>query len=92
MAKQRKTDAFLLIDMLVVLFCVVLCSGFFFNYHIDLRQQLHHEITYHQAKSMAELETNCIRSICFNGNGNINQAQTVENCVYQLGFGRFYCE
>lgn len=32
----------------------------------------------------------------FNGNGNINQAQTIyfknKTCVFQLGFGRFYCE
>lgn len=35
-------------------------------------------------------------SMHFNANGNINQAQTIEydnkTCVFQLGFGRFYCE
>lgn len=35
-------------------------------------------------------------SLSFNGNGNINHAQTVDygnkTCVFQLGFGRFYCE
>lgn len=43
-----------------------------------------------------QITVNITDSLYFNGNGNINQAQTIDYknklCVFQLGFGRFYCE
>lgn len=92
MDKPRKIKAYLLLDFMLVMVVVSLSTMIYFNYYFRINEDIAHEITYYQAKSMANLEKNCLKSICFNGNGNINHAQTVDNCVFQLGFGRFYCE
>lgn len=92
MVKQRKVNAYLLPDFMLMLVVLSFSTVIYFNYHFSIKEDIAHEITYYQAKSMANLEKNCLKSICFNGNGNINHAQTVDNCVFQLGFGRFYCE
>lgn len=93
MARQKYNDGFLLLDFSLVMMVVVFCSSLSFNYYYKSPlNSVEKSVTYLQTLAMSQLQRECLGELCFNGNGNINHAQTIENCVYQLGFGRYYCE
>lgn len=94
----KRNKGFTLLELLVVLSMLTIVSLLtmtcwqFFASKDDAM-----DILYKQVLAMHTQDKVFIRqSLYFNGNGNINHAQTLKfnriTCTFQLGFGRFYCE
>lgn len=95
---DKQDRGFTLLELLLVLTVITIVSlisltRWEFKSHGDKNI----DVISAQLHSMRDQETVHINdNLYFNGNGNINHAQTIrydnKTCIFQLGFGRFYCE
>ena len=95
---EKHDRGFTLLELLLVLSVITIVSlisltRWEFKSHGDKNI----DIISAQLFSMRDQESIYVNDdLYFNGNGNINHAQTIhydnKTCVFQLGFGRFYCE
>ena len=95
---DRPSRGFTVLELIVVLFIVVTFT-FTVSFKVFKQNKVNEEIKILEAQSEALLRRERInydKNIWFNHNGNINRAQSrkinKKTCVFQLGFGRFYCE
>ena len=86
-----------MIESLLVVFIISMLTLLFSTPFINRNKSDSTSIIFKQLMSMRNLERKEIdQDLWFNENGNINKAQTRKIrgkiCVFNLGFGRFYCE
>lgn len=96
MGKRNKgftlLELLLVVSMLTIVSLLTMTRWQFFASKDDTINILYKQV--HAMRVQDKVLVN--KSLYFNGNGNINQAQTLKfnhkTCRFQLGFGRFYCE
>lgn len=95
---DKLNKGFTLLELLVVLSMItVLSLVTITRWQYSANKDNNIDILCKQVRAMQlQDKVSLNKSLYFNGNGNINQAQTLKfnhkTCTFQLGFGRFYCE
>ena len=95
---DKHNRGFTLLELLIVLSVITLVSLISMTrWEFKAHANKNIDILSSQIRAMRnQQEVKVSDSMHFNANGNINRAQTIKydhkTCVFQLGFGRFYCE
>ena len=97
MDKLCSNDGFSLVESILIVFIISMLSLLFITPFIRVNQIEVSSLLTYQVIAMRDLKRKEFdHELWFNENGNINRAQTkkIANkvCVFNLGFGRFFCE
>ena len=94
----KHSKGFTILELIITLsFLTILSLISLTKWQFDAHNNKNIDVVALQVEAMHRQERIFVHdSLSFNSNGNINHAQTVhfnnKICVFQLGFGRFYCE